>query len=188
MEFSFRAFCDDLCTAFCSHAITVENLNRDATFGLQIKHDTPMRRIARTTKRENESGFTLIELLVVLTILGLLVGLVGPSLIRQLGSAKHKVAEQSVERLSGILDFYKLDVGNYPSTDQGLAALNADPPGVAGWNGPYLKDSGGIRDPWGRVFIYKSPSARQGHAFDIETFGADGKPGGEGEDADILNR
>src|SRR5882757_1884301 len=86
-----------------------------------------------------QDGFTLIELLVVLAILGLLVGFVGPALIRQLGSAKHRVAEQSVERISGILDFYKLDVGAYPTTDQGLDALNGGPVGVTGWNGPYLK-------------------------------------------------
>jgi general secretion pathway protein G len=139
-------------------------------------------------RTRNERGFTLIELLVVLAILGLLVGFVGPALIRQLGSAKHKVAEQSVERLAGILDIYRLDVGTYPTTDQGLAALNIDPKGVAGWNGPYLRDAQGLRDPWGHPFAYRSPSARAGHAFDIVTFGADGKTGGEGEDADIVNR
>src|SRR5262249_30411755 len=115
-------------------------------------------------RRPDEDGFTLIELLVVLAILGLLVGFVGPALIRQLGSAKHRVAEQSVERISGILDFYKLDVGAYPTTDQGLDALNAGPVGAPGWNGPYLKDKSGIVDPWGRPFGYRSPSTRSGHA------------------------
>jgi general secretion pathway protein G len=139
-------------------------------------------------KRVKESGFTLIELLVVLAILGLLIGFVAPAMIRQLGSAKHKVAEQSIERLAGILDLYRLDVGNYPTTSQGLPSLSAAPNGVAGWDGPYLKDESGLKDPWGRPFEYKSPSQRQGHSFDIVTLGADGKPGGEGEDADILNR
>ena len=87
----------------------------------------------------HEKGFTLVELLVVLSILGLLVGLVGPAMIRQLGSAKHRIAGQSVERLAGILDLYRLDVGTYPTTQQGLAALNVGPAGVAGWNGPYTK-------------------------------------------------
>ena len=138
--------------------------------------------------RAHERGFTLIELLVVLVILGLIIGLVAPAMIRQLGSAKHKIADQSIERLAGILDLYRLDVGNYPTTDQGLGALNVAPAGASGWNGPYLKDADGIRDPWGRAFAYRSPSQRAGHAFDIGSLGADGKPGGEGEDADLLNR
>jgi general secretion pathway protein G len=139
-------------------------------------------------RNEGERGFTLIELLVVIAILGLLITLVAPAMIRQLGSAKHKIAEQSVERLVGILDLYRLDVGSYPTTEQGLASLIASPSGITGWDGPYLKDPTGIRDPWGRPFEYRSPSQRTGRAFDIASLGADGKPGGDGEDADILNR
>ncbi len=139
-------------------------------------------------RRSAERGFTLVELLVVLAILGLLIALVAPAMIRQLGSAKHKVAEQSIERLSGILDLYRLDVGNYPTTAQGLAALNDNAGNVAGWNGPYLKDAQGIVDPWGHPFQYRSPSERPKHSFDIISLGADAKPGGEGEDADIINR
>jgi len=137
---------------------------------------------------DSEQGFTLIELLVVLAILGLLIALVAPAMIRQLGSAKHKVAEQSVERLAGILDLYRLDVGDYPSTAAGLAALNENSANVAGWNGPYLKDAGGIDDPWGHPFQYRYPSQRPNHSFDITSLGADGKPGGGGENADIINR
>jgi general secretion pathway protein G len=143
---------------------------------------------ARTPRRNGEEGFTLVELLVVLAILGLLIGFVAPAVIRQLGSAKHKIAEQSVERIAGILDLYRLDVGSYPTTEQGLTGLTAAPNGVAGWDGPYVKEAQGIKDPWGRVFVYRSPSQRPGHAFDIVSLGADGKPGGEGEDADIINR
>jgi general secretion pathway protein G len=139
-------------------------------------------------RSQKERGFTLIELLVVLAILGLLIGFVAPAMIRQLGSAKHKVAEQSIERLAGILDLYRLDVGNYPTTEQGLVGLSAAPSGVAGWDGPYIKDPNGIKDPWGRVFEYRSPSQRTGHAFDIVSLGADGRPGGDGEDADLINR
>jgi general secretion pathway protein G len=135
--------------------------------------------------REKEYGFTLVELLVVLAILGLLIGLVGPAMMRQLGSAKHRIADQSVERLAGILDLYRLDVGSYPTTQQGLAALNLGPAGVAGWNGPYTKDPSGILDPWGRPFAYRAPSQRGGHPFDIMSLGADGMTGGTGEDADI---
>ena len=137
---------------------------------------------------QREQGFTLVELLVVLAILGLLIALVAPAMIRQLGSAKHKIAEQSIERLSGVLDLYRLDVGDYPSTSQGLAALNDNTANVPGWNGPYLKDADSIKDPWGRPFQYRYPSDRPKHAFDIISLGADGKPGGEGEDADIINR
>src|SRR5580765_4743413 len=113
-----------------------------------------------------QQGFTLVELLVVLAILGLLVAFVGPALIRQLGSAKHKIAEQSVQRLVGILDLYRLDVGNYPTTAQGLQGLLEQPAGVTGWAGPYLQNSNGILDPWSRVFEYRSPSQRAGQSFD----------------------
>lgn len=135
-----------------------------------------------------EGGFTLLELLVVLAILGLLVAFVAPAALRQLGSAKHKIAEQSITRLVGILDIYRLDVGSYPTSEQGLAALAARPDGVTGWNGPYVKDTGDLNDPWSRPYIYRSPSQRPNENFDLMSLGADGKPGGDGEDADIINK
>ena len=145
--------------------------------------------LSRASKPDDrEQGFTLVELLVVLAILGLLIALVAPAMIRQLGSAKHKIAEQSIERLSGVLDLYRLDVGDYPSTASGLAGLNENSANVSGWNGPYLKDAAGINDPWGHRFQYRNPSQRPNHAFDIISLGADNKPGGEGENADIINR
>src|SRR5262249_60364298 len=103
----------------------------------------------RDAERKAERGFTLLELLVVLAILGLLIGLVAPAALRQLGSAKEKIAHQSIERLVSVLDLYKLDVGSYPTTDQGLQALIARPTGVALWSGPYLKGDKLPEEPWG---------------------------------------
>src|ERR1700742_4676748 len=98
--------------------------------------------------RRNQRGFTLLELLVVIVILGLLIGLVAPAALRQLGSARASVARESIQRLESVLDLYKLDVGDYPSTEQGLQALIERPSDVTIWNGPYLKDSQPPVDPW----------------------------------------
>src|SRR5579875_4115374 len=86
-----------------------------------------------------QAGFTLLEILVVVAILGLLIGLVAPAALRQLGGARTSVAKQSIERIASVLDLYKLDVGSYPNTEDGLAALNTKPADAPGWNGPYLK-------------------------------------------------
>jgi general secretion pathway protein G len=116
-----------------------------------------------------------------------LIGLVAPAALRQLGSAKEKIAHQSIERLSGVLDIYKLDVGTYPSSDQGLQALITQPSGVTHWNGPYLKGEKVPEDPWGRPFIYRSPSQRPGHDYDLLSLGPTGQPGGTGTEAAIFN-
>jgi general secretion pathway protein G len=143
-------------------------------------------RLARSAG--DQRGFTLIELLVVIAILSLLIGLVAPAMIRQLGSAKHKIAEQSIARIGGILDIYRIDIGSYPTTQQSLQALVVRPSNAAGWNGPYVKDPDELNDPWGRLYQYRNPSTRPGHDYDIISLGADGKPGGDGEDADIENK
>lgn len=135
----------------------------------------------------NQRGFTLLELLVVLAILGLLIGLVAPAALRQLGSAKEKIAHQSIERLASVLDIYKLDVGTYPTTEQGLQALLVRPEGVENWSGPYLKGETIPEDPWGHPFLYRMPSERQGHDYDLYSLGPSGKPGGAGADAEIVN-
>jgi general secretion pathway protein G len=137
--------------------------------------------------QHRQRGFTLLELLVVLAILGLLIGLVAPAALRQLGSAKEKIAHQSIERLAGILDIYKLDVGTYPTTDQGLQALIARPSGVARWNGPYMKGEKVPEDPWGHPFIYRSPSQRPDHEYDLLSLGPTGQAGGSGQNAAIVN-
>jgi len=131
------------------------------------------------------SGFTLMELLVVLAILGLLAGLVGPAVLNKLGGAKTKTAGIQIRDLEQALEMYKLDVGRFPSTAEGLAALVDKPADAAGWNGPYLKKSKIPLDPWGQEYHYKYPGD-QGE-FDIFTYGQNNAPGGDGEDADVGN-
>ncbi len=131
-----------------------------------------------------QQGMTLIEILVVLAILGLLAGLVGPNLLNRLDSAKTKTASVQIQDLEQGLEMYKLDVGRFPTTDEGLEALQAQPANAPGWNGPYLKGTVPV-DPWGRAYIYKSPGEYS--AVDIISYGADGKPGGEGDNVDLDN-
>jgi general secretion pathway protein G len=130
-------------------------------------------------------GFSLIELLVVLVILGLLAGLVGPRITKYLGESKTKTARVQVEELAAALDLYKLEVGRYPTTRQGLQALVEQPEGVEGWAGPYLKKRRLPNDPWGNTYQYRFPG--QFSDFDLFSLGADNAEGGEGEDADILS-
>lgn len=117
--------------------------------------------------RDPSAGFTLLEILVVIAILGLLIGLVAPAVLRQLGSARSSVVKQSIERLGSVLDLYKLDVGSYPSTSQGLKALIVKPSDASAWNGPYLKATEPPLDPWSHPYSYRSPSARGGHDYDL---------------------
>ncbi|MDD4617001.1 MAG: type II secretion system major pseudopilin GspG [Alphaproteobacteria bacterium] len=139
--------------------------------------------ISRCRKR----GFTILELLVVIAVIGLLIGMVAPSAMRQLGTAKNKVAAQSVARLVEVLDLYKLDVGTYPTTEQGLKALIAKPEGISGWDGPYLKPAKVPMDPWSKPFQYRSPSQRPDHAFDIFSYGEKGETANENEASLIIN-
>jgi general secretion pathway protein G len=126
----------------------------------------------------DESGFTLLELLVVIAILGLLIGLVAPAALRQLGGARLSVARQSIERIESVLDMYKLDVGSYPSGDQGLRALVEQPSGVTQWNGPYIKGNVPL-DPWNHAYAYTNPSSRAGHDYDLCSSGPKGTGGSD---------
>lgn len=138
----------------------------------------------RRPQLQRPHGFTLIELLVVLAILALLVGLVGPRVLGQLGGAKSKTAAVQIADLEKALELFKLDVGRFPTTEEGLEALVRKPASVtAGWNGPYLK-SAVPTDPWGRPYQYKRNADG---TIDIVSLGADGAPGGEGENADVRN-
>ena len=124
------------------------------------------------------------ELLVVLAILGLLMALVGPNVMRQLGGAKTKTAGIQIKDLEQAMEMYKLDVGRYPSSQEGLEALVRKPSNATGWNGPYLKADVPL-DPWNREYNYKYPGEKG--EIDIYTYGANGAPGGEGEDSDVGN-
>lgn len=135
--------------------------------------------------RSAATGFTLVELLVVLAILTLLAGLVGPRVLGQLGGAKAKSAAVQIADLDKALELYKLDVGRFPANEEGLEALNKKPATAAGWSGPYLKGSSVPVDPWGRPYRYANPGP--GGGIEILSLGADGAPGGEGENADIRN-
>jgi len=134
-----------------------------------------------------EAGFTLLEILVVIVILGLLIGLVAPAALRQLGGAKISIAHQSIERLSSVLDLYRLDVGGYPNTQQGLTALVTPPAGIGNWNGPYLKGTGVPLDPWNHPFVYRAPSTRQGYDYDLCSAGPNAQDNASTEAGRICN-
>ena len=129
-------------------------------------------------------GFTLLELLVVMVIIGLLAGYVGPKYFAQIGKSEIKSTRAQIDALEKALDQYRLDTGRYPSTEQGLSALMAQPSGEIKWQGPYLKKAV-PQDPWGKPYQYKFPGEHS--EFDLFSFGKDGQPGGAAENADITN-
>ena len=132
-----------------------------------------------------QAGFTLVELLVVLVILGLLAGLVGPQVLGYLGGSRTKTARLQIDQLGAALDLYKLDTGNYPTTQDGLHALLAPPPGSKNWHGPYLKKGDVPNDPWGNAYHYRRPG--QHGEYDLYSLGSDNQEGGEGEAQDVTN-
>ena len=131
------------------------------------------------------AGFTLIELLVVLVILGLLAAFAAPQVLKYLGTAKTDAARAQVQNIASILDLYRLNVGSYPSEENGLDALLEPPPDAPRWNGPYVKRRDALVDPWGQMYVYRYPG--EFGDYDLYSLGADQAEGGEGEDQDITS-
>ena len=139
----------------------------------------------KRNRKRGQTGVTLIEMLVVVTIIGLFIALVGPKLWSNVDKAKITKARADIEGLMGALGTYKLDNGNFPTTEQGLIALRVKPGDAPQWNGPYL-DKDLSKDPWGHDYLYKFPG-EHGDLPDIVSMGADGQPAGEGINADIVS-
>ena len=135
-------------------------------------------------RRRRQAGFTLLELLIVVIILGLLAALVGPRLFGTLDKAKRQIAKTQIAQLEEALAQFRLDVGRYPTSDEGLEALVTPVEGLEGWNGPYL-EKGVPKDPWGHPYVYRCPGEHGD--YDLLSLGRDGEPGGSGEDADVTS-
>jgi general secretion pathway protein G len=139
----------------------------------------------RRGPRGRQSGMTMMELLAVLVIIGIVMGVVGSKFFGQAEEAKRKAAKIEINQIGQSLDLYKLEVGRYPTTSEGLQALITAPSGVSNWNGPYWKNGAAPQDPWKNDYKYTSPG--QHGAYDIISMGPDGKEGGEGPDRDITS-
>ncbi len=144
-----------------------------------------MKKKSEVRSQKSEAGVTLIEMLVVVTIIGLFVALVGPSLWKKTDVARVTAARTQIEHFMTALGAYKLDTGLFPSTEQGLQALRVKPADLNQWAGPYM-DQDIPKDPWGRDYLYKYPGDH-GDSPDIVSLGADGQPGGDGINADIVS-
>lgn len=134
-----------------------------------------------------EAGLTLIEVMVVMLVLGIMAALVAPNVFSHVSTARHESARAQIEMLNAALDAYRLHNGRYPTTEQGLEALRTEPrtpPEPTDWRGPYLRKDV-PEDPWGHPYVYRSPAVESEWGYDLLSLGADGEPGGEGEDADV---
>ena len=153
--------------------------------GLALTRSAARGRLARAWPRAVR-GMTLIEILVVLVLIGVVLGIVGGNFIGKGEKAKADAAKIEISQIAQTLDLYKLEIGRYPTTQEGLQALISAPAGVTNWNGPYWKRSTVPKDPWGNEYKYSAPG--QSGPYDITSLGADGKEGGEGVNKDITNR
>ena len=148
---------------------------------------TVLQRLLRRSprrRRRAQAGFTLVEILVVITIIGLIMALVGPRVLNYLSESKAKAAKIQIESFASALDLYYLDLGRYPTTNEGLAALTQGN-NAPGWNGPYLRGGVVPNDPWGHSYLYRSPGQRA--PYEIVSLGSDGQEGGNGAAADIAS-
>jgi general secretion pathway protein G len=140
-------------------------------------------RLVRDARHAGQAGFTLVEMLVVITIIGLIMGLIGPRVLSYLSESRVKAAKIQLQSFSSALDLFYLDAGRFPSTAEGLAALVQPTPGVTGWNGPYLKGGAVPNDPWNHNYVYRAPGEHG--PYDIVSYGSDGQEGGSGTAADL---
>ena len=143
------------------------------------------RRVSRASRGVRQIGMTLIEILVVLTLIGVVLGIVGTNYLGKSEQAKAKAAKIEIDQIGQTLDLFKLELGRYPTTQEGLQALVVAPPGLPNWAGPYWKKSTVPKDPWGHEYKYASPGTHG--AYDITSLGADGVEGGDGPNKDITN-
>lgn len=134
-------------------------------------------------KSRRDAGFTLLELLVVLAILGLLAAVIAPQVIKYLGTSRTQTAKVQIQNVVAGLELYRLDVGRYPTQEEGLKSLVTAPQEAVGWNGPYLRKQSAINDPWGTPYIYKVPGEHG--EVDVSSLGSDKAPGGSGEAQDV---
>jgi len=142
-------------------------------------------KIRSRSRKDGERGFTLVEILVVITIIALIMSLVGPRVLNYLTESKVKAAKIQMQSFSSALDLLYLDTGRYPSSAEGLAVLVKPTSAMAGWNGPYLKGGSVPNDPWGKPYLYRSPTERA--KYEIMSYGSDGQEGGTGTAADITS-
>ena len=145
------------------------------------REDAPV--LDRRARNNGEQGFTLVEMLVVITIIGLIMGLIGPRVLNYLSESKVKAAKIQLQSFASALDLFYLDAGRFPSTSEGLAALVKQTPGVSAWNGPYLRGGNVPTAPWSHGYVYRSPGEHG--PYDILSYGSDGQEGGSGVAADI---
>jgi len=135
-------------------------------------------------RRKNEDGFTLMEMLVVLVVIGLIAAVAIPQVMKLLGNAKAKAAKIQIQTLENGLNYFQLDMGRFPTDQEGLNALTKAPAGADSWSGPYVRNDKQLTDPWGHPFVYKADA--DGKPYKLESLGADGKEGGTGDDQDIV--
>ncbi len=150
-----------------------------------ISTTTPEQLGKRLRRRRGDEGFTLLEMLVVLAIMGLLAAIIAPQVLKYLGTSRSQTTKVQIQNVDAALQLFRLDVGRFPTQEEGLGALVTAPSTAPGWNGPYLQKSAALNDPWGTPYVYKIPG-KHGE-IDVYSLGSDKAEGGTGEAADVGN-